>query len=91
LYNILLSSLIPYAEEIIGDHLCGFRRNSSTIDHIVCIRQILEKKWEQNKAVYQLLIHFKKAYDSVRMGILYNILIEFGITKKLKANKNMSE
>ena len=26
LSNILLSSLTPYAEEIIGDHQCGFRR-----------------------------------------------------------------
>jgi len=41
--NILLSRLIPYAKEIIGDHQCGFRRNRSTIDHIFCIRQILEK------------------------------------------------
>ena len=27
LSNILLSKLIPYAKEIIGDHQCGFRRN----------------------------------------------------------------
>ena len=38
LYNILLSRLIPYAKEIIGDHQCGFRRNRSTIDHVFCIR-----------------------------------------------------
>jgi hypothetical protein len=29
--------------------------------------------------VYQLIIDFKKAYDSVRREVLYNILIEFGI------------
>jgi len=44
LSNILLSRLIPYAKEIIGDHHCGFRRNRLTIDHIFCIRQMLEKK-----------------------------------------------
>jgi hypothetical protein len=27
LSNILLSGLIPYADEIIGDRQCGFRRN----------------------------------------------------------------
>ena len=32
LSNILLSRLIPYAEEIIGCHQCGFRRNRSTTD-----------------------------------------------------------
>jgi sorting nexin-29 len=83
LSNILLSRLIPYAEKIVGDHQCGFRRNRSTTDHIFCIRQILEKKWEHNEAVYQLFIDFKKAYDSIRREALYNILIEFGIPKKL--------
>jgi len=61
LSNILLSRLIPYSEEVIGDHQCGFRRNRSTTDHIFCIRKILEKKWEYNEAVKQLFIDFKKA------------------------------
>jgi len=33
--------------------------------------------------LHQLFIDFKKAYDSVRREVLYNILIEFGISKKL--------
>jgi hypothetical protein len=47
------------------------------------IHQILEKKWEYNGTVHQLFIDFKKAYDSVRRKALYNILIEFGIPRKL--------
>jgi len=62
--NVLLSRLIPYAKEIIGDHQCGFRRNSSAIDHIFCIRQILEKEWEYNDEVHKLFIDFKKVGDS---------------------------
>ena len=92
LSNILLSRLTPYAKEIIGDHQCGFRRNRSTIDHIFCIRQIFEKKWEYNEEVHQLFIGFKKAYDSVRREVLYKILIEFGIpTKLVKVNKDESD
>ena len=33
--------------------------------------------------MHQLFIDFKKAYDSVRREVLYNILIEFGVPKKL--------
>jgi len=33
--------------------------------------------------VHQLFIDVKKAYDSVRREVLYNILIEFGIPKKM--------
>jgi len=39
-----MSKLTPYAEEIIGDHQCGYRRNRSTTGHIFCVCQIREKK-----------------------------------------------
>jgi sorting nexin-29 len=73
LSNILLSRLVPYIDEIIGDHQCWFRRNRSTTDQIFCIRQILEKIWEYNETVHQLFIDYKKAYDSVRREVLYNL------------------
>jgi len=38
---------------------------------------------EYKEAVLQLFIDFEKAYDSVRREILYNILIEFGVPRKL--------
>jgi len=72
------------------DHQCGFRRNRSITDHIFCIRLILEKKWEYNEEVHQLFIGFKKAYDSVRREVLYEILIEFDIPRKLVRLVKMS-
>jgi hypothetical protein len=54
LSTILSSRLSPYAEEIIGDHQCGFRRQRSTTDYIFCIRRILEKKRKNNEALYIL-------------------------------------
>jgi sorting nexin-29 len=81
--NILLARLTPHADEIIGKHQCVFRHNRSTTDEIFSIRQILEKKWEYNGTVHQLFIDYKKAYDSVRREVLYKILIEFRIPRKL--------
>ena len=83
LSNMLLSRLTTYAEEIIGDHQCGFRRNKLITDHKYCIRQILEKKWEYNEAGHQLFIDIKKDYNSVRREVLCHILSECGIHLKL--------
>jgi len=82
LSNIFFSRLTQYSEEIIGDRQCGFRHNTSITDHTFCILQILEKNWITMKE-HQVFIDFKKAYDSVREGILCNNLTEYGIPMKL--------
>jgi hypothetical protein len=41
------------------------------------------EEWEYNETVHQLFIDFKKAYDSLRRELLYNILIEFGVPMQL--------
>jgi hypothetical protein len=54
-----------------------------TTDHIFCTCQILEKIWKYNRAVHQLFIDFKKAYNLVRKRGLPNTVVEFGISMKL--------
>jgi hypothetical protein len=44
LSDILISRLSLYIDEIIGDHPCEFQHNRSTIDQILCIHQVLERK-----------------------------------------------
>jgi hypothetical protein len=43
------SRLTPFAEEINVDHHRRFRFKRSTTHLILCIRQMLEKKWEFSK------------------------------------------
>jgi hypothetical protein len=51
LSSILLSTLIPYADEIIGDHHGGVQHNRSMSDQLICIQQFLGKKWKYNGTV----------------------------------------
>jgi hypothetical protein len=83
LSNILPSRLTPYADEITGNHQCGFLHNRSMSDQIFYIQQILKKKWKYNGTIHQLFIDFKKAHNSVRSEELYNILNEFARPRKL--------
>jgi len=68
--NILLSRLIPYAEEIIGDHQCRFWRSSPTTGHIFAF----VKYWRKSGNTMKQCISFKEAYVSVRREVLYNTL-----------------
>jgi hypothetical protein len=43
----------------------------------------VEKKWELHGRVHEIFIDFKKTYNLARTEVLYNILIEFGIPRKL--------
>ena len=52
----MLSKLIPYAEEISGDHQCGFPLNRSKIDPILCIRQIPQKNENTTKQYIRCLL-----------------------------------
>ena len=80
---ILLQRLSPLAEEVLGEYQCGFRPGRSPIDQIFILRQILEKKREYNSEVHNLFMDFKKAYDSIHREGLFNIMTEFGFSRKL--------
>jgi hypothetical protein len=69
-------------KKLLGNTNVDSDRETAT-DQIFYIRQILEKKWENKGAVRLQFIDFKKAYYSVRREVLHNILIEFGIPKRL--------
>ena len=51
--------------------------------NIFSIWQEFEKKWKYNKNLCQLFIDFEKAYNSIKRESLYNILIKFGVPRKL--------
>jgi hypothetical protein len=80
--NIILVRLAQYVSEMIEDHQYGFCRKRCTKDQIFYIRQVVDKNGVFNGSVNQLFIDFKKACGSVEREVLYDILLEFYITKK---------
>ena len=81
--NILLSRLSAYAEEIIGEYQCGFRRGRGTTDQIFIVRQSLEKCYEYTTDLHMLFIDFKQAFDSIVKESLFMYMEQKGIPKKL--------
>jgi hypothetical protein len=72
--NILLSRLGLYIDEIIGDDQCGF----DITDQLLIRISAFVRYWRKNGSTMRQYIgysDFKKAYDSVRREVLYNILI----------------
>jgi hypothetical protein len=65
LSNILLATLTPYVNEIIGDHQCGFRRNRSIMDQIFYIRQILQKNGSIMALCISYLLTSRKPQESL--------------------------
>ncbi|KAJ4432318.1 hypothetical protein ANN_20937, partial [Periplaneta americana] len=57
--------------------------NQSNLSQNLLEGDIGEKKWEYMDTAHQLFIDLKKAYNSVKREVLYDILIKFCIPKKL--------
>ena len=83
LSNILFARISPFAENIIGNYQCSFRKNRSTTNQIFTLRQISEKTKEFGIEKHHLFIDFKSAYDKIKTDQLYNAMGEFNIPNKL--------
>jgi hypothetical protein len=57
--SILRDRLEPLAERITGEYQAGFRKDTSTIDQILTVKQTLEKCWKRNIDLFQIFIDFR--------------------------------
>jgi sorting nexin-29 len=58
--NILNERLKKITEHLFGEYQCGFRKNRSTSDQILKIRQMMEKHYEHNQDLHMLFVVFKQ-------------------------------
>jgi hypothetical protein len=83
LSTILFARISTFAENIIGNYQCGFRKNRSTTNQIFTLREILEKAKEFGIETHHLFIDFKSAYGTIKRDQLHNAMSEFNIPNKL--------
>lgn len=107
IYGRILRDLIEIeysAEE--EEEQSGFRAGRSCTDNVFCLKQIIEKKLNTNQEVHLMYVDLKKAYDSVPLKKLWEILQETNInqtlittlknvytdsTSRIKSGKNLSQ
>ena len=68
LLMIILTRLIPQAEDILSEEQAVFRKNRSTTEQILNCRLIMEKHIDQQRQVYHNFIDYKKAFHRVWHG-----------------------
>ena len=76
---MLLNRIRPEIDKVIRKNQNGFRKNRSTLGHILTIRRILEGIKSQNQPATLLFIDFAKAFDSIHREKMRMILIAYGI------------
>jgi Reverse transcriptase (RNA-dependent DNA polymerase). len=84
--NILYVKLVPYAEEIIGEHQGGLRRERSAADQIFLLKdKYLKNVGENNTDVHYLFIDFQAAYGTVWRKEIWSEMQEVGYSEQKKS------
>jgi hypothetical protein len=81
--TILAKYIEPFAENILGEYQCGFRKGCSTMDHIFTIKQVLEKCYEQNINIHQLYIDFRQVFNTITKQFISEVMAKFKISSKV--------
>lgn len=85
--SILNKRLYNWAEDgnKIGREQAGFRRNHSTIDHIYTLTSMISNclYGRRRSKLYIAFIDYKKAFDTVKREILWEILTKHNISTKM--------
>jgi len=61
----------------------GFRAGHSTIDHVFCLKQLIEKKMSVEQPLHLLFVDLEKAYDSVPLKNLWKAVKHYNISNSI--------
>ena len=81
--RIIIDRIQRGVDEALRKEQAGFRRNSSTVEQIFVLRNIMEQVNEWRATLYTHFIDFEKAFDSIHRESLWKIMKSYGIPEKL--------
>ena len=66
--------------DIETEEQAGFRAGRSTVDHVFCLKQLIEKKMSVDQPLHSLFVDLEKAYDSVPLKTPWKALKHYNIS-----------
>ena len=79
--SVINSHLTQWAEDndVLSEAQAGFRKNNLTIDHIFNLRAMVSEHLKKKTKMYVTFVDFRKAFDTVKRNVLWNVLLQLGI------------
>ena len=72
-------------DRVCPESQCGFRRERGTVDMVFVVRQLQEKRREQNRNMCIAFIDLTKAFDTVDRDLFWIVMRRFGCPRKFVA------
>jgi hypothetical protein len=78
---IILGRLVRVLDEKTAETQAGFRPGRGTIEQILFLRQVLERRCEHKKETVMAFLDFSAAFDSVDRSMLWDLLRVAGVPR----------
>ena len=83
LNRIILERMREAVDRILQENQAGSRPSRSTADQITTLRIIVEKSFEWRSALCINFIDYEKAFDSLDRNVLWDLMANYGIPRKI--------
>ena len=83
-YNrMLLNHIYEPIDKLLRPYQSGFRKNRNWLEQIHVLRRVMEAYCQRQLPLIAVLIDFKKAFDTIDRKMMWKILRNYGVLKKI--------